>query len=46
MLPEEKRNKCLLLMHTNPIDENGTDLMAVSDAVALKEKMLNFQRKN
>ena len=34
MLPEEKRNKCLLLMHTNPIDENGTDLMAVSDAVA------------
>ena len=34
MLPEEKRNKCLLLMHTNPIDENGTDLMAVADAVA------------
>ncbi len=34
MLPEEKRNKCLLLMHTNPVDENGTDLLAVADAVA------------
>ena len=34
MIPEEKRNKCLLLMHTNPVDENGTDLLAVSDAVA------------
>jgi glycosyltransferase involved in cell wall biosynthesis len=34
MIPEEKRDKCLLLMHTNPIDENGTNLMAVADAVA------------
>ena len=31
MLPKEKSEKCLLLMHTNPIDENGTDLIAVKD---------------
>jgi len=28
-LPREKAEKCLLLLHTNPIDENGTDLPAV-----------------
>tara|TARA_B100000287_G_scaffold401771_1_gene422128 strand:- start:294 stop:1775 length:1482 start_codon:yes stop_codon:yes gene_type:complete len=28
-LPREKADKCLLLMHTAPIDENGTDLPAV-----------------
>jgi glycosyltransferase involved in cell wall biosynthesis len=28
-LPKEKSKKCLLLMHTNPVDENGTDLPAV-----------------
>ena len=28
-LPKEKADKCLLLMHTAPIDENGTDLPAV-----------------
>ena len=33
MLPKEKSEKCLLLMHTNPIDENGTDLIAVKDAL-------------
>jgi glycosyltransferase involved in cell wall biosynthesis len=31
MLPKEKSEKCLLLMHTNPIDENGTDLIVVKD---------------
>ena len=30
-LPKSKAEKCLLLMHTNPIDENGTDLIAVKD---------------
>ena len=29
MLPKEQSDKCLLLMHTNPIDDNGTDLYAV-----------------
>ena len=31
-LPVEKAKKCLLLMHTDPIDENGTDLPAVVEA--------------
>lgn len=30
----EKANKTCLLMHTQPVDENGTDLYAVIDAVA------------
>jgi glycosyltransferase involved in cell wall biosynthesis len=29
-LPKEKSDKCLLLMHTTPVDENGTDLTEVS----------------
>jgi glycosyltransferase involved in cell wall biosynthesis len=29
----EKANKCALLMHTQPIDENGTDLYAIRDLV-------------
>jgi glycosyltransferase involved in cell wall biosynthesis len=28
-LPKDKSDKCLLLMHTNPVDDNGTDLPAV-----------------
>lgn len=32
-LPKEKAEKCLLLMHTTPIDVNGTDLNAVKDAI-------------
>jgi len=28
-LPEEKRDKTCLLMHTQPVDDNGTDLWAV-----------------
>jgi glycosyltransferase involved in cell wall biosynthesis len=32
-LPKEEADKCLLLMHTNPIDENGTDLIAVKEAI-------------
>jgi glycosyltransferase involved in cell wall biosynthesis len=33
MLPKESAEKCLLLMHTTPIDQNGTDLYAVKEAV-------------
>ena len=29
MLPKEKADKCVLVMHTHPIDQNGTDLPAV-----------------
>lgn len=32
-LPKEKSKKCLLLMHTTPIDDNGTDLTQVSKAL-------------
>lgn len=31
MLPKDKSSKCLLLMHTNPVDENGTDLVTVKN---------------
>ena len=31
---KEKADKCVLVMHTQPVDENGTDLPAVIDAVA------------
>tara|TARA_R100000008_G_scaffold76587_1_gene56528 strand:- start:56 stop:1447 length:1392 start_codon:yes stop_codon:yes gene_type:complete len=34
MLPKEKADKCAFLMHTQPIDENGTDLPAVIKALA------------
>ena len=30
MLPKEEADKCALLMHTQPIDDNGTDLPDVA----------------
>ena len=33
MIGEEKAKKCALVMHTQPVDENGTDLYAVREAV-------------
>jgi len=38
-LPAEKANKCCLLMHTQISDENGTDLMAVKNAICPKYKV-------
>jgi glycosyltransferase involved in cell wall biosynthesis len=32
-LPKEQSEKCVLLMHTTPIDNNGTDLFAVKDKI-------------
>jgi glycosyltransferase involved in cell wall biosynthesis len=32
-LTKEEASKCLLLMHTTPIDNNGTDLLAVVEAL-------------
>jgi glycosyltransferase involved in cell wall biosynthesis len=32
-LPKEKSSKCLLLMKTQPIDENGTDLYSVVEKI-------------
>ena len=34
MLPKEKAEKCALLMHTQPRDENGTDLPELVKAIA------------
>jgi glycosyltransferase involved in cell wall biosynthesis len=53
MLPKEKADKCVLIMHTQPIDPNGTDLPKVVEAVCpeydvvfstvkLDDKKLNF----
>ena len=32
-LPEEDRDKVVLIMHTNPVDNNGTDLIAVKKKI-------------
>ena len=39
MLPKEKADKCALLMHTQPRDENGTDLPELVKAVAPDTKV-------
>jgi len=39
-LPKEKAERCALLMHTSPIDENGTDLFAVKNAICPDYKIL------
>ena len=36
-LPKEKAKKCLLLMHTQPVEEHGTDLNAVIDLLCPEE---------
>jgi glycosyltransferase involved in cell wall biosynthesis len=36
-LPEDKRDKCVLVMHTQRLDENGTDLPAVQQMLFGKE---------
>lgn len=33
MLPKSQSEKCLLLMHTTPVDDNGTDLPAVKECM-------------
>jgi len=33
MLPEEKRDKVALLLHTDPVDENGTDLPVIHNTL-------------
>lgn len=40
MIGEEKAKKVCLVMHTQPIDENGTDLPKVIDAVAPKSNII------
>ena len=53
MLPKEKADKCVLIMHTAPVDQNGTDLPEVVRNICpdyevifshkkLEDKQLNF----
>ena len=32
-LPKEKADKCALILHTQPVDDHGTDLIAVKDYI-------------
>lgn len=43
-LPKKESEKCLLFMHTSPIDENGTDLFAVKNDLC-KEYDVKFSNK-
>ena len=45
MLPKEEADKCALLMHTQPIDENGTDLPEVARVIAPECKVYFSERK-
>lgn len=39
-LPQEKADKCVLIMHTQPVDENGTDLPACVQSLIPNRKVL------
>ena len=46
-LPEDKRDKVCLVMHTNPVDQNGTDLLKVQEKIAPDaEVIFSTQRVN
>ena len=44
-LPEEQRQRVALVMHTQPVDENGTDLLAVKNAIAPNCKIIFSEQK-
>jgi len=44
-LPEESRSKVGLVMHTQPVDENGTDLLAIRDTLAPDCKIIFSEQK-
>jgi len=41
-LPVEKAKKCVFTLHTQPIDENGTDLLAVKDMLFGRNPQYNI----
>jgi glycosyltransferase involved in cell wall biosynthesis len=41
-LPEDKAKKTVLVLHTQPVDENGTDLYAVKDMLFGNEEKYNI----
>ena len=45
MLPKEKADKCCLLMHTQPRDENGTDLPTVASTICPEYKVYFSDKK-
>jgi hypothetical protein len=45
MLPKEKADQCCLLMHTQPRDENGTDLPAVASIICPEYKVYFSDKK-
>jgi glycosyltransferase involved in cell wall biosynthesis len=45
MLPKEEADKCALLMHTQPIDDNGTDLPTVVKDICPELKVYFSDRK-
>lgn len=45
MLPNEERNKCTLVMHTNPRDEEGTDIGAVANMLGIPDKLIVSEEK-
>ena len=45
MLPKEEADKCCLLMHTQPRDENGTDLPAVASTICPEYKVYFSDKK-
>lgn len=42
-LPKAKADKCVLLMHTQPLDENGTDLYATQKALLPNARVIYSQ---
>ena len=45
MLPKEEADKCALLMHTQPVDENGTHLPNVVKAICPDYKVYFSDKK-
>jgi glycosyltransferase involved in cell wall biosynthesis len=45
LLPTDQQSKVALLMHTQPVDENGTDLKAVWKAIAPNCKVIFSEQK-
>ena len=46
LIGKEKAKKCALVMHTTPIDQNGTDLVAVREAICDPEYVNVFFSSN
>ena len=43
-LPEDKKDKVALVLHTSPVDDNGTDLFAVRDYFLGEDESVRFSQ--